>query len=195
MLWEVAEPIHEGQYEGGGASWRNTDTRVKRPTSSRLSPSRLHPRPRRILVVEAVKLESAGTAAEADERSVRVGARLNGPHNDPYGHRLAGAQGAKVAHYGPHRFQPTASRNLSAGARPHEPHLAGQWVAHRHVPRAAVTRVSHLYSEGLPLPYCYELGTHRLPDVNVYPLCRLGLGWAAQSHHRGNHERPHKQRP
>src|SRR5215217_4925893 len=34
MPWEVAEPIREGQYEGGGASWRNADTRVKRPTST-----------------------------------------------------------------------------------------------------------------------------------------------------------------
>src|SRR5215218_11416970 len=35
MPWEVAEPIREGQYEGGGASWRNADTRVKRPTSAK----------------------------------------------------------------------------------------------------------------------------------------------------------------
>jgi hypothetical protein len=34
MLWEVAEPVREGRYEGEGASWRNGDTRAKRPTRS-----------------------------------------------------------------------------------------------------------------------------------------------------------------
>jgi hypothetical protein len=33
MLWEVAEPVREGRYEGVGASWKNGDTRVKRPTT------------------------------------------------------------------------------------------------------------------------------------------------------------------
>ena len=40
MPWEVAEPVRGGRYEGGGASWRNGDTRVKQPTSQHAAFSR-----------------------------------------------------------------------------------------------------------------------------------------------------------
>ena len=40
MPWEVAEPVRGGRYEGGGASWRNGDTRVKQPTRTLRNPLR-----------------------------------------------------------------------------------------------------------------------------------------------------------